>query len=104
MVCLFLDYPCIYQGIEEYVEMKGRALCEPWQNAKTLKERNTNLIVALPLQKMKSNTKEYCGKEVIAHYKGKTIGGLIAWDGCVACDSNVSVFLVIIPLRCRFPS
>lgn len=67
-------------------------MCEPWQNPKKLEERNSNLIVALPVSQMKGRTKDYCGKEVIAHYKGRTIGGLIAWDGCVACDENVGGF------------
>lgn len=66
-------------------------MCEPWQNPKTLEERNSNMIVALPLKVLTGHTEEYCGKEIIAHFNGKTVGGLIAWDGCVACDGNVSL-------------
>lgn len=84
-----------YQGVKEYAEMKISTMCEPWQDPKTLEERKSNRIVALPLNKMEGHTKEYCGKEIVAHYRGKTIGGLIAWDGCVACDGNVSYRLFI---------
>ena len=70
--------------------MKVEPMCEPWRNPRTLGERNSNKIVALPLKMMKGNLQEYCGKEIIARYKGKTVRGLVAWDGCVQCDENVS--------------
>jgi hypothetical protein len=78
------------QGITAYPELSVATMCEPWQAPKTVKERNTNLIVALPQSMMAGKTKEYCGKEVIATFEGKTIGGLVAWDGCMACNDNVS--------------
>lgn len=65
-------------------------MCEPRRNPQKLKDRNTNMMVALPLKIMKGNLKKYCGKEIIARYKGKTVRGLVAWDGCVKCDENVS--------------
>lgn len=92
------------QGVEKYVEMKRAAMCEPWRNPQKLKDRNTNMIVALPLKIMRGNLKEYCGKEIIARYKGKTVRDLVAWDGCVKCDENVSQSAHISPPSTRlFP-
>ena len=76
-------------------------MCEPWQNPKTLEQRKTNLIVALPLKMLKGRTEEYCGKEIIANFNGKTVSGLIAWDGCVACDGNVSIFCIPFEVQTR---
>lgn len=69
--------------------MKVAAMCEPWQNPQTLAQRQSNIIVALPLTMMKNNLQAYCGKEIIATFKGNTVGGLVAWDGCAQCDDNV---------------
>lgn len=65
-------------------------MCEPWTNPKTIAQRASNRIVALPSNLMSGNLEKYCGKEVIATWNGKTISGLIAWDGCASCNSNVS--------------
>lgn len=65
-------------------------MCEPWTGPKTIAQRGSNRIVALPVTMMTGNLRKYCGKEVVAHYNGKTIGGLIAWDGCAACVNGVS--------------
>lgn len=77
-------------GWSSFPETQGYAMCEPWTGPKTLAQRGTNRIVALPVSMMSGNLDKYCGKEVTATYNGKTIDGLIAWDGCAACDSGVS--------------
>ena len=77
-------------GWSSFPETSRPAMCEPWQATKTLAQRGTNKIVALPVSMMSGNLDKYCGKEVTATYNGKTISGLIAWDGCAACDSGVS--------------
>lgn len=77
-------------GWSSFPETQGYAMCEPWTNPKTLAQRGTNRIVALPVSMMTGNLDKYCGKEVSATYNGRTIDGLIAWDGCAACDNGVS--------------
>lgn len=73
-------------GWSSFPESNGYTMCEPWTGPKTISQRGSNRIVALPVSMMSGNLEKYCGKEVIAKYNGKTISGLIAWDGCAACD------------------
>lgn len=88
-------------GWSHFAETNGFTMCEPWTGPKTIAQRGSNRIVALPVTMMQGNLQKYCGKEVIAHYNGKTVGGLIAWDGCAACVNGVSrsSFLDDTPLR-----
>lgn len=75
-------------GWTHFAETGGFTMCEPWTGPKTIAQRGTNRIVALPVSMMTGNLEKYCGKEVVAHYNGKTVSGLIAWDGCAACDQG----------------
>lgn len=86
-------------GWSSFPETNGFTMCEPWTGPKTIAQRGSNRIVALPVSMMAANLKNYCGKEVIAHYNGKTVGGLIAWDGCAACEGAVSLAFILFSSR-----
>ena len=65
-------------------------MCEPNAGYKTLAQRGSNRVVAMPSNMLSGRQSEYCGKEVVVTFGGKTVDNLILWDGCAACNSNVS--------------
>jgi hypothetical protein len=77
-------------GISSYIESNGYAMCEPNAGYQTLRERNTNNIVAIPVSLLSQNKAAYCGKRIIATVNGveRKDLNLVVWDGCVANDAN----------------
>jgi len=76
-------------GISSYPETTSYAMCEPNAGYQTLKERNTNNIVAIPVSLLSRNKAAFCGKRVIATVNGieRADLKLAIWDGCVANDA-----------------
>lgn len=75
-------------GWYSYAETGGYAMCEPNSGYKTLAERGSNRVVAIPSNMLQGNQAKYCGKEISVTYNGNTVNNLILWDGCAACNSN----------------
>merc|ERR1712093_104540 len=61
-------------------------MCEPNAGYKTLAQRGSNRVVAMPSELLSGHLAEYCGKEVKVTYNGKTVDNLVIWDGCAACN------------------
>jgi hypothetical protein len=83
--------PCgAINGILNYPETNGYAQCEPNAGYQTLKQRNTNNIVAIPVSLLTQNKAAFCGKRIIASVNGveRTDLKLVVWDGCVANDAS----------------
>lgn len=70
----------------------GFTFCEPSNvsKAKTLGQRGTNNIVAMPANLLSGNAAKYCGKKVIVTWNGvqRTDLDLFIWDACQACSGN----------------
>ena len=77
------------QGWTHFAETNGYGMCEPNAGYKTLAQRGSNRVVAMPSNMLSGRQSEYCGKEVVVTFGGKTVDNLILWDGCAACNSNV---------------
>jgi len=80
------------QGITTFGNSAGNTYCESHNPAlaKTLGQRATNNIVAMPLDIITGNAATYCGKKVVVTWKGvkRDDLDLFIWDGCQACSSN----------------
>lgn len=80
------------QGITNFGIEGGYTLCEPSDvsQAKTLKQRGTNNIVAMSNTILGANKAKYCGKKVVVTWEGKVRDDLdlFIWDGCEACNAN----------------
>jgi len=75
-------------GWTHFAETNGYGMCEPNAGYKTLAQRGSNRVVAMPSNMLSGRQSEYCGKEVVVTFGGKTVDNLILWDGCAACNSN----------------
>jgi hypothetical protein len=77
-------------GIASFSETNGYAACEPSAGYQTLKERNTNNIVAIPVSLLSQNKASFCGKRVVATVNGveRNDLNLVIWDSCVANDAR----------------
>lgn len=64
-------------------------MCEPNSGYKTLAQRGSNRVVAMPSNMLAGNQAQYCGKEVVVTYGDNTVENLVLWDGCASCNSNV---------------
>jgi len=80
------------QGIKDFGIEGGYTFCEPSDvsKAKTLKQRGTNNIVAMPSSILAANPSKYCGKKVVVTWEGKKRDDLplFIWDGCEKCNEN----------------
>ena len=80
--------------IKNYSELNGNTMCDTYNmtmKPPTLRNRNTNYIVAIPNNMLLNNRKKYCGKEIIVKTKNTqltTKHKLIIWDGCKKCNDN----------------
>lgn len=81
------------QGWTHFAETNGYGMCEPNAGYKTLAQRGSNRVVAMPSNMLSGRQSEYCGKEVVVTFGGKTVDNLILWDGCAACNANVSAHI-----------
>ncbi|CAG8976324.1 hypothetical protein HYALB_00005731 [Hymenoscyphus albidus] len=79
-------------GISAYAEVGGYTYCEPSDasQAKTLAQRGTNNIVAMPQNLITGNASKYCGKKVVVTWEGKkrTDLELFIWDSCASCTGD----------------
>lgn len=91
--------PCP-QDFLTYYPLVSPTMCEsytPEFNPQTLRQRNSNNIIAIGQLLTNPNLRPtFCGKQVIVTYKGKQVkapdgGDFVVWDGCEACAINFSV-------------
>lgn len=81
-------------GWYSFAETNGYAMCEPNAGYKTLAERGSNRVVAMPSEMLSGHLADYCGKEVKVTWNGRTVDNLVIWDGCAACNGAVSASVV----------
>lgn len=80
-------------GIITFPENDGYPSCAsfaPGPNQLTLRQLNSNNVIAIDNNLLGSNRAKYCGKKVIVTYNGQQItapdgGDFFVWDGCAAC-------------------
>ena len=76
-----------------YPENKGIPKCAsntPGPNQKSLKEVNSNNVVAMDNTVLSKDRAKYCGKEITIMHNGAKVnppdgGSFYIWDGCAAC-------------------
>jgi len=72
-------------NIQFFPESNGYTSCEPNSGYQTLRQRNNDNIVAIPISLM--DKAKYCGKRVIVTINGQERDDLplVVWDSCSAC-------------------
>jgi hypothetical protein len=103
------------QDTNGYPETDGYAACEsyaPGPNQQTLRQGNTDNVVAIDMNLLKANRAQLCGKQIIVSYNGAPVsapdgGDFYVWDGCAACvgggriDFSVSGLENVDPNACE---
>ncbi|GFR40019.1 hypothetical protein Agub_g554 [Astrephomene gubernaculifera] len=76
-----------------YPETDGYPSCASWTpgpNQQTLRQVNTNNVVAIDNNVLSANRAKLCGKKVLVYRNGVQVkapdgGDFFVWDGCAAC-------------------
>lgn len=73
-------------NIQSFPESNGYSACEPNSGYQTLRQRNNDNIVAIPVSLMDKT--KYCGKRVIVTINGRERDDLdlVVWDSCFQCS------------------
>lgn len=100
------------QNPNGYPETDGYATCEsfsPGPNQKTLRQGNSDNVVAIDMNVLKVNRAGLCGKKIIVTHNGAPVsapdgGDFYVWDGCAACVGGGRIDFSVSGLRNADPN